>query len=464
VHVESVAWISERKDVLYTLFFLVALIQYWQYLLTANKKKLYLTFLFFVLSILSKPAAIILPLVLFLLDYWKGRTFNQKVFTEKIVFFVVALLFAVITFRIQSKTAIAGLDFFPLWTRFFFATYVNMVYILRFFVPYPMAAFHPYPPPDNLGWPVLLSPLFMIALLVLVWFKRKNKLIVFSFFFFVINLLLVMQVVSIGATLVAERYTYVPYIGLAFLIGMLIDKHINLKNRSVIWGVAIAAIIVFCFMTFQRTKVWEDSNTLWSDTIKHYPDAPVPLTNRANHLTRLSTMPENKSQEKELLMQALEDCNVALRVKPNHVKGLENRQNINLRLKRDTQALADANSLIRLEPANKMGYYTKGVVYLNFRIPDSALKYFNKSLELDSLTDMALNNRGTLLFNVYQKYDQAIVDFTKAININPVGNYYMNRSKCYYRKGDLAKAQADARAAIQKGEPIEESYRRALNI
>ena len=133
MHVESVAWVSERKDVLYTLFFLLSLIQYWYFLNNKNKKNLFYCFIFFALSILSKPAAIILPGILFLLDYWFGRGSWKNHFVEKVPFLVVSVVMAVVTVKIQSKTAIAGLDFYPLWTRFFFAAYTSMMYIVRFF-------------------------------------------------------------------------------------------------------------------------------------------------------------------------------------------------------------------------------------------------------------------------------------------------------------------------------------------
>jgi hypothetical protein len=290
--------------------------------------------LFFALSILSKPAAIILPLVLFLLDYWYGQNLKKNLLW-KIPFLVISIAFAIITVKIQSKTAIAGLDFYPLWSRFFFATYTSTIYVLRFFVPYPLSTFHPFPAPGNLGWAVWLSPIFSLALLVFVWIKRKNKLIVFSFFFFMINLALVLQLIPIGGTLVSERYTYVPYIGMAFLIGMLLDKYSTAKNRNMVWGIPAAILLVFCIMTFLRTKVWKNSETLWTNVLEHYPDAAVPRTNRANFLIRASQQAGSKEKEKIMLETALEDCNIALKAKPNHAKGFENRQNIYLRLQKD---------------------------------------------------------------------------------------------------------------------------------
>src|SRR6186997_103125 len=464
MHVESVAWVSERKDLLYTLFFLLSLIQYWYFLANKKSRNLFYCFIFFALSILSKPAAIILPFILILLDYWYGRKFTTKVIVEKIPFILVSFVFAIITVKLQSKTAIAGLDFYPLWARFFFATYTSMMYIVRFFVPYPLSAFHPFPMTKSLGWPIMLSPLFMLALLAVIWFKRKNKLLVFSFFFFVINLALVLQIVSIGGTLLAERYTYVPYIGMAFFIGMLLDKYSARNNRSLIWGIAGAVVLVFGIMTFQRTKVWKDSDTLWTNVIEHFPNSSVPRTNRANYLIRISSAPENRGRQNELLQRALEDCNEALKTPLNHAKVYENRQNIYLRLNKDSLALSDASALIRLEPTNRLGYYTKGAVYQRFNIPDSAIGYFNKCLQISPNTDFALNNRGSLLFNYYKKYNEAMADFTKAIQINPQGDYYLNRSYCYYQLGQLELAKADARVAIQKNIAIPDNYRQLLKL
>ena len=464
MHVESVAWVSERKDVLYTLFFLLSLIQYWRFLTNGKNKNLVYCFIFFALSLLSKPAAIILPFLLFLLDYWYGRKFTKRIIIEKIPFLLLSLVFAVVTVKLQSKTAIASLDFYPLWSRFFFATYTSMMYVARFFVPYPLSAFHPFPVGKGLGLPILLSPAFMLGLLILIWIKRKNKLLVFSFFFFMINLVLVLQFISIGGTLVAERYTYVPYIGMAFFIGMLLDKYSASVNKYLVWGIPAVVLLVFAVITFQRTQVWKDSDTLWTNVIKHFPAAEVPRTNRANHLIRISVNQPSQEKQNEMLQIALEDCNVAVKTNPGHAKGYENRQNIYLRLNKDSLALADANSLIRLEPKNKLGYYSRGVVYQRFGMPDSALISFNKCLELDPNTDFALNNRGSVLFNNYKKYKEAMADFTKAIQLNPQGDYYLNRSYCYYQLGQIELAKADANIAIQKKIAVPANYRQTLKL
>jgi len=464
MHVESVAWVSERKDLLYSFFFLLSLIRYWQFLESGNRRDLVLCGLFFTLSLLSKPAAIILPGVLLLLDYWHGRKMDRKLIVEKIPFFILSLAFVFITLKLQSRSAIAGLDFYPVWARFFFATYLIMTYFFRFLIPYPLSAFHPYPPPADLGWQVLISPLFLVLLVTILWYNRKKKLIVFSVLFYLVNLLLVLQVISIGNTLLAERYTYMPYVGLAFMLAMLIHEPTFSKYRKTATALVLVASIVFGMITYQRVGVWKNSETLWTDVIGKYPAAPVPRTNRANYLIRIAEYPENRDRKDDLMQQALEDCNVALKNKPDHAKGYEDRQNIYLRLNKDSLALQDAETLIRLEPGNHYGYYIKGFVNSKWNKPDSALKYFDRSLEIRPNTDYVLNHRGTILFNSYQQYEKAITDFTRAIQLNPAGNYYLNRSKCYYRLGETDKARADLLIAIQKGQVVDQGYRQLLKI
>jgi tetratricopeptide (TPR) repeat protein len=464
MHVESVAWVAERKDVLYTCFFLIALLQYWSFLETAKRSKLLYCFIFFILSLLSKPAAIILPFVLLLLDYWHGRSVNWKVWAEKIPFLIFSLLFGFITIKVQSAEAIVGFDTYPLWTRFFFACYTIMIYTVRFIVPYPLSAFHPYPSVDSLGLPVLLSPVFMIAIMVLLWLKRKDKLVVFSILFFIVNLLLVMQLVSIGLTIVSERYTYVPYIGLSFLLGMWLNKYLDSKSASFIKAIPFIIAIIFGFVSFQRTKVWKDGDTLWADVVKHYPDAATPRSNHADYLRKMAALPAYISRRDELLNKALDESSIAIKLKPTHVKAYVNRQNIYLVLGKDSLAMADAETLLTLDPSNSQAFYTKGFAYMRFDRQDSSLFWFNKSIAADPNADFVLNSRGTLLFNKFKRYDEAIADFTRAIGLNPKGEYFYNRSNCYFRMGDVVKAKSDALIALQKGYVIPDTYKSSLQL
>jgi len=463
MHVESVAWVSERKDVLYTLFFMLSLIQYWKYLETGNRSKLWWSFVLFALSLLSKPAAIVLPLVLLLLDYWKGRSYSKKIFTEKIIFFLAAFIMAVVTVNIQSKNAIAGLGLYPIWTRPLFASYSIMIYFLRFFVPYPLSAFHPYPPSvQNLGWAIYISPLFIAGLAIFLWYQRKNKIFLFGFLFFIVNLLLVMQLVAIGTTIVSERYTYVPYIGLAFMLAMLLVK--LQPSRIIFPAVSVAAAVIFGFITYQRTQVWKNSGTLWSNVIDQFPEAPIPRTNRAEYYVAISADPAYSAQRDSLLKKALDDCNTAIKITPNHQKGYENRGVIYLTLDSIDKALADAETLKRIAPENIYAYTVAGTAHIRMNQTEKALDDFTKALSISPNDDFSLNKKGNLLSSVYRKYSEAVTYFNRAIDINPQADYFLNRSQCYFMMGDLLRAKADVQSAMEKGKNVDANYKKQLGL
>ena len=463
MHVESVAWVSERKDVLYTLFFLLSLIQYWKYLQTEKPVKLWTCLLLFILSLFSKPAAIILPFILFLLDYWKGRPYSKKLILEKIPFLIFSILFAIITLHVQSKQAIVSTEVFPVWERLFFASYGVMIYLFRFFVPYPLSAFHPFPFPDNLGWQITISPLIVIALTVFLWYKRKNKLIVFSILFYFLNLLLVLQLISIGNAIVAERYTYVPYIGLAFLFSLLLNNYANRFFKSLRWIAPAVIILVFGIISFQRTKVWNNSLALWNDVMDHYPNSPIPRTNRANYFYKLAIDPVHAPEATSYYQKALEDCNVALKTEPRHRPSYEIRGLIFQNLNRYKEALEDGQALIKLAPEKREGYSISSTANMNLNRPEEALTDLNMCIKLKPDDDISFNNRGTILYNK-KKYREAWEDYSKAIMLNTKGNYYLNRSFCYFELGDLAKAKADAQMALQKGMSVDTNYRKSLNF
>lgn len=460
MHVESVAWIAERKDVLYTFFFLLSLIQYWKYLSTNNKKNFWICFAFFVLSLLSKPAAIVLPLVLLLLDFWKGRKITWGVIAEKIPFFLCSIAFGIITVMIQSSSAMIGLHVFSIKARLYFACYVLMTYFYRFFVPYPLSAFHNFPLTNDPGYAILLSPIFIAVLIAAFWFFRKNKVFVFGMLFFITNLLLVLQILSIGLTIVSERYTYVPYIGLAFTVAMLVSR-IKIISPKLIMGAASLFILILGIMTFQRTKVWKNSGTLWTDALKYAPNAPYARTNRANYLSKLALRSDQKPFADSIYKVAFEDCRIALSVWPNHAPAFEYRAYMHLDRGEFNEALADANELVRLKPQYRPAYDIRATAYFKTGQPEKALEDYKKCTQLSSNDHRSFYNVGLILYS-FKRYDEAIPNLSRAISIRPLANYYVYRALCYLRKGDVKSAKADALIAAQKNAAIPDDLKPLL--
>jgi len=126
--------------------------------------------------------------------------------------------------------------------------------------------------------------------------------------------------------------------------------------------------------------------------------------------------------------------------------------------------MKDADMLLKFQPSNAAAFYTKGFAYMRFNRPDSSLFWFDKSIALNPNADWVLNSRGSLLFNNFKNYSAALTDFTKAIEVNPQGEYFYNRSNCYFRLGNIEKAKSDATIAIQKGFKIPDIYKTALQL
>jgi tetratricopeptide (TPR) repeat protein len=284
MHAESVSWISERKDVLYSFFFLLSCIQYTKFLETEKTKFWIYTFIFFVLSCFAKGMAVVLPFVLILLDYW----FDKKIWTtksilQKIPYFVVALLFGLLAINIQSGGDLGGriekltqLDesaiknSLTLVQRICFGFYGFWVYIIKFLVPYNLHNFYAYPYLDAYNDPqYLIAPVLAIAFLVFIATQyRKKKVLFFGIMFFFFTIITVLQFLSVGVAILAERYTYIPYFGLIFLVVYWLSEKVNPKTLTFALG---AVALIFIFLTFRQTQTYKDTGTLFSNSYQYEP-------------------------------------------------------------------------------------------------------------------------------------------------------------------------------------------------
>ena len=216
MHVESVAWVAERKDVLYSFFFLLGMIYYLKYLDKISRESYFIILGLFVLSLASKPAAIVFPGVLFAIDFYRQRKFSMMLILEKIPFILLSGIFIFLAVHGQTKVgAVDTANVFGMGNRIFFATYAYMMYFIKMILPLNLAPLYPFPA-INLPLPVtyFISPIFIIATAVLCYFTwKKDREITFGFGFFLINLLLILQLKIVGSAIIADRYTYIPYIG-----------------------------------------------------------------------------------------------------------------------------------------------------------------------------------------------------------------------------------------------------------
>lgn len=398
MHVESVAWISERKDVLYTLFFLLSLLSYLRFQRKQNYVWLIVCFGLFIFSCLSKAMAVPLPFVLILMDYLKGRKINWKSLLEKIPFIAVAIWFGLVALEIQSKGAITDFDFFTGWQRMMFASYGFLSYWIKFFVPIGLSAFYPYPNLDRLNELPLYFTLAPFALLLsmggILFFSWKKNLETFKISLFGIGLFslmvaLVLQFISVGAAITADRYSYIPYIGISMMLLMLLENWKVFQNfKNWIIGGMMLFSIVLMFASFERTKVWTNSGTLWTDVIDKYPFV-------------------------------LNETSEAIEVRQTGAEvAYKNRGNFYRENGDSSAAMNDYLVLVKARVKDPLIYSNVGNMYALMNKYDSSLQMYTMALERNPNTFDVHLNRGITYIKMLD-YTNALKDFNQALKLRP---------------------------------------------
>lgn len=454
MHVESVAWVSERKDVLYAFFYLLALCTYVKYA-EAPKVKLYVTvFVFFLLSLLSKGMAVTLPLVLLAIDYYRGKKPFAKAILEKTPFLILSVVFGIVAIYAQHSTqAIEVSTTGSYFDRILFGCYAMLTYLWKSIFPFSLSCFYDYPIKHNGYYPAVfyLAPLIIVALAYLVYKPaRKNKDIVFALLFFVFTIVVVLQLIPVGKAIVADRYTYIPYIGLFFLLGKWIVSMVDSKSNNRIVLPAFAVIVlVFGWFTYQQCKVWKDSLTLWSGAIKNAPSA-VAYCNRGQYY-----MDANNNDD------ALNDFTRSIELR-DYAAAYLNRSSVYLKTGLIDKALDDCNKMISLWPDNAFAYNTQSECLTQKKDYTASVESADKAIQLKPDYDIAYYTKGNAL-SFLEKYDEAIDAYNKAIALNPqLKEAYNNRSAMYYVKKEYTLALADAQKAQELGFAVNANYMETL--
>lgn len=431
LHVESVAWISERKDVLYTAFFLLSLLFYAKYTEKYQIKNIVLSFIFFLLSSLAKGQAVSLAVTLVAVDYLRNRKLlDVKLILEKSLFFIVALLFGLIAIKAQKHgMAMQDIQHYGFLKRILIAGWGFTMYILKLIVPFNLSAIYPYPDIINRTIPTYfvlgLIPSALVAYLIIYYFKKSRE-ITFALAFYVINIALLLQIIPVGSAIMADRYAYIPSIGLFLLSGIVYQKTLiqkpQLKNLMLI--VLVCLSVFWCYTTFERTKVWKDSMTLWNDVVEKQPKAVVAWNNRGSENDKKAAVEkENQNLEKysEYKLQALADFTIAIEGKPDYHHAFYNRGT----------ASKDFG-----ETLNDTSYYYK------------ALEDFNSAIRIDLNFAEAYQNRA-ITYELLGNLEKALSDYNRAIEINPGKfEFYINRGVIKGKMGNLDEAIKDFNLVI----------------
>lgn len=451
MHVESVAWISEHKDLLYTFFYLLALICYVLYINNTRRIHfLVFSFILITFSMFSKSAAVVFPLVLILFDYYYKRKVSIGLILEKIPFFAVSVFFGIMAVYSQSSDSSLDMLDYSLLDRLFLAAYALIFYIFKLFVPSGLSAMHYYPlkTGDFLPFGYYMAPLLILLIIYLVYRSgRFKKELIFGFIFYLINLLLVIQIIPVGRAIVAERYTYVPYIGLFYIIGQFLVKVLDNKFsfakriKTALIAILVIYCLIFTFTAWSRTSVWKNSSTLLNDIIKKYPDRGFAYYARGN-------IKVNKQDPNG----AFSDYNKAIELDANLPNAYHSRALLQYTLHNNpAAAMNDYNKAIELNPEFTMAYNDRGS--LKYRMGDyqGALKDYNIAIERKPEYYLAIKNCGLAKYQL-KDYEGAINNFNRVLELQPdYSEVYYFRGYAKLDTGDEAGACDDWRKALEMG-------------
>lgn len=440
LHVESVAWAAELKDLLYTFFFLAAYIFYLKFIKDRQKKFYFFSLLLFICSLLSKAMAASLPVVLILTDYFKERKLNGKTLLEKLPYFLLSVVFGIVAiWAQQSEGATEAVDY-PFMQRILFACYGFISYIFKLVLPLNLSAYYPYPvKSESLPAIYYLYPAIMVGLIIAVYYSLNHtRKIFFGLGFFAITVFLVLQLLPVGGAIMADRYSYIPSIGIFYLAGEAFHFLINKKPKWQAMVLAGVFVVFFSVKTFERCKVWKNDLTLWNDVISRYQTIPYAYNNRGRFFLN-----EGKND------LALADFNKALELKPDHFRAYNNRGILFMNTNRNEEALADFNKAIELMPESEGLYMNRGNVLKNLNRNEEAKKDLDKAIEMKPDFAEAWYSRGNL-YTGEGKSNEAISDFSKAIELNK--NYVeaiLNRANVLRDKNRYDEALKDYEKAIR---------------
>ncbi len=486
LRVESVAWAAERKDVLSMFLGMASIYAYACYTESFRLSRYFLSLILFALSLMSKPMLVTLPFVLLLIDYWplkrwptistpvniqfknitehKSRqsitdqdeeekisitshdhsSIIRHLLWEKAPFIFLTIFSIILTLWAQNKgESIASIGWLPFFTRAANATVSYVSYLGSIFWPFDLTVFYPYEYSIPL-WQILISCLIITGTTIFVIYSiRKLPFLFVGWFLYMGTLIPVIGLVQVGRQAMADRYTYLPSIGIAMMLAWGIPFLFSREDirKKILFPAAIAILAVLSVLTWQQCGNWKNSTHLWNHTLQ---------VTKKNYLAHnnlgLILFDEGKIKE------AIDHYNEALRITPDYFEAYGNRGNAYAKIGQYQQAIEDYTMAIRLKPDCAEGYYTRGTAYGKLLGQyKQAIEDFNKAIAFNPDYTKAYNNRGLSYYSLGQ-YKLAIKDFNEATCLQPdYSDAYNNRGLVYFNQGDTVSGCRDAQKACSLG-------------
>ncbi len=430
LHVESVAWITERKDVLSTLFLLLALVAYASWVRHRSTTRFLMLCTLFIAGLLAKPMLVTLPIVMLLLDVWPlGRvTFAadqwrewRRLTQEKLLFFGLTIAGAAIAVVEQRNGgALASLSTIPLHLRIENAVVSCVWYLVKTVWPTNLIVIYEYPASIP-AWKVIGAALVLIGITVAAFRTRRQRpYFLVGWLWYVVTLLPVIGVVQVGLQPMADRFTYVPLIGIFVIVAWGVPDLIAgwSSARRVLAASAIAVTMALGVVAHAQVQYWQDGSTLWG----HALEVTKGVDSYRAHIELGTTLRDQH---------------------------------------RTDEAIASFSEAVRVKPDAAEGHYDLAQVLATRGSLDDAITQYTDALRLDPRLPEVQNNLGTLLANQH-RFEEAVVHFRAAVDLKPdFDGARMNLALALVRVGRVADAVTELTNLLARN-PSNDAARRLL--
>jgi tetratricopeptide (TPR) repeat protein len=449
LHVESVAWVSERKDVLSTLFGFLSLLAYVRYVTRGGASRLAASFLLFVLSLLAKPTLVTWPFVYLLLDFWplgrlslgrgvlpanaktlfRGRAAGRRIaagfdpprtaerrpvlwlIVEKVPFFAASALFSAIAVLVQSNSgAVMTLEGFSLSARCTNAIYVYIAYLGKTIFPQDLAFYYPHPH-ESLGWTAcgLAAGLLLGISAVAIAFVRRFPFLFVGWFWYLGTLVPMIGIVQIGAQQMADRYTYVPLIGIFLALSWLVPELVPLGflRQRALPAAVMASLVLLAATAYSQITYWHDSITLLRHSMECTQDSAA-----SHEFLGWAYLEAGSDRE------AAEELEKVCRMVPEYLPTHLSLGSALLHLGRLDDATAQFRQALALDPQSTDAHNKLGLIFLQRGQFEDAKRHFLRVLEIDPEFVSAHVNLGSLFFRTAD-YAGAIAQSEQALRLQP---------------------------------------------
>ncbi len=455
LHVESVAWVAERKDVLSTFFWILTLLTYSSWAQrkskTGSKKRRFyvLSLIFFACGLMSKPMLVTTPLLLILLDYWPLRRVADirwkavhPLLVEKVPFFVMSAASCVVTFLVQqSGGAVMSVVSVPIGVRIENSVVSYCRYLRKLVWPSDLAIYYPFTGSWQL-WQVGASLIFLLTISAVVIVSRKRYRPAFvGWFWFLGTLLPVIGIIQVGSQAIADRYMYFPAIGIFILVtwGVSDFAHRRAAHHWILWSGGIVVAFCCAILTARQLRCWRDSETLFRHAAAVGYDCGFVELSLGGAL-----------MDRGAFDEALTHLSVAKRSSPDDASVPLNLAVLFDKMDRVDEALKEVEEAIQISPMLAKAHFFYGLLLEKAGRQEQAMGAYERAARLNRDLQLVRYNLG-ILFESVGRTEDAITQYRAELKLNP------NFPEAFNNLGRALLAQQDRAAAAKQ-------FREAIRI